>query len=212
MGIETEIKFSATGMEMLDELAALKEVAGYQVVDMGVKLQTDTCFDTDDQRFFREKIVFRLRVRDNGSVLTFKAQLKDGSVSADNLYHRIEVEQPTHATVDDISAGELPDIPPTHALRDAVGELSILPSLIIANNRRIMLLMKDDEPRFEMVLDDVMFRGPGGKAQVYEVEVETIAGGEDELREVGAWLKENYGLEAAGPSKYILGMEMVGGV
>ncbi len=211
MSTETELKFSAEGLYTLGEIATLTSLADYDIVDMGIKDQTDHCFDTADHALYRGKVVFRLRVKENGSVLTFKAQKND--VGADgNLYRRIEIEHETRASAVDIAAGRLPDIPPTHALIESMGQLELTPSITIGNRRRLMLIMKNDEPRFEMVLDDVTFTGPEGVAKAYEVEVENICGGESELKAVGNWLRAHFDLHDAGPSKYILGMQLVGGM
>ncbi|MFC1541947.1 hypothetical protein ACFL50_05815, partial [Candidatus Latescibacterota bacterium] len=71
-------------------------------------------------------------------------------------------------------------------------------------------LEKNDIPHYELVLDDVTFIGPRGIYKVCELEVESLDGTDEELEKIGAWLKERFDLEYAGPSKYILGMKKVG--
>jgi hypothetical protein len=58
----------------------------------------------------------------------------------------------------------------------------------------------------------VTFCGPKGTAGVLELEVESLTGMDDGLRHIGRWLTGHFDLRPAGPSKYILGMELVGGV
>ena len=62
------------------------------------------------------------------------------------------------------------------------------------------------------MLDDVTFTGPRGTAAVYELEVESLFDTHEDLETIGLWLSERFELHPAGPSKYILGMELVGNV
>ena len=64
----------------------------------------------------------------------------------------------------------------------------------------------------ELVLDDVTFSGPGGEKGVLELEIEAMTGDEKDLRKIGDWLSKRYDINPAGPSKYILGMNLVGNV
>jgi len=210
MPIETEIKFTVLSGDDLDHLAALVEVAGFALEDKGSVNILDTCFDTPDLRFFREKIVFRHRRKNDRSVLTFKAQGPSDS-GMDGIHRRIEVEEPTTLTPNDIAAGCRADHPAFAALRERVGEVRIAPRLTVRNRRRLRNLVHDGEALFEMALDDVVFSGPNGKRPVCELEVEKLSGSDDDLGRIAAWLRERFRLEPAGPSKYILGMTLVGG-
>ncbi|MCD6308881.1 MAG: CYTH domain-containing protein [Candidatus Latescibacteria bacterium] len=211
MPIETEIKFTVHSMDDLDRLAVLDEIAGF-ALDAGKTLNIlDTCFDTPDLLFFREKIVFRHRRKNDRSVLTFKAQGPAGYEN-DGIYRRIEVEAPTTLTPNDITSGCRTDHPALAALRERVGDVPIAPSLTVRNRRRLRNLVGGGEALFEMALDDVEFSGPNGKRPVCELEVEKLSGSDDDLVRIAAWLGEHSKLEPAGSSKYILGMTLVGGM
>ena len=207
MAIESEIKFTVTDRETLDSIAALREVASFAARDTGIHGHLDTYFDTDDLLLLRSKIVLRLREGKKGAVLAFKAQAPGGS----GFFRRIEVEAPVALSVADIEAGRLPDIPPVQELWKLTGHVVLVSSLTVDNLRRIIMLSKIGIPRFEMALDDVTFSGPRGSAHVYELEVESLGWEDDALRGIGAWLRERFPLELSGPSKYMLGMELVGG-
>lgn len=208
MTIETEIKFTVPEKSVFDHVASLREIAVYRTEDHGIVPHTDAYFDTADFRLYREKIVFRLRTTAKGSVLTFKA----GTPSVDEVYHRIEVETPADITEEDIVSGRHPDFLPLKALHERVGMVVLSKSLGVVNNRRIILLKRGDEAHYELVLDDVAFYGPGGMSTILELEVESRTGSEDDLRRISRWLTGRFDLRPAGPSKYILGMELVGGV
>ena len=208
MTIESEIKFTVPDRTLFDRVAALNEIAVYSTTDCGVSLHTDTYFDTADYRLYREKIVFRLRSSTSGSVLALKAQAPPG----EGFYRRIEIEVPTDVTPEDIVRGHLPDLPPVTALFDRVGIVNLFRSLEATNTRRIIILNRGNEPCYELVLDDVTFCGPKGTAGVLELEVESLTGTDDGLQHIGRWLTGHFDLRPAGPSKYILGMELVGGV
>ena len=208
MAIETEIKFVVPDRALFDRIISLEEIAKYRTVDKGLKKISDTYFDTQDNRLFNGEIVFRLRVLENKSVLTFKAHIK----SAGSFYRRLEIESDTNADADDISSGNLPDIPPVKAFLDKMGNVSLSTSLKAENSRHTILLTHSDIPHYELVLDDVTFKGPRGASSVCELEVESLIETGNDLENIGAWLKQRFDLQPAGPSKYILGMKLVGNV
>ena len=208
MAIETELKFMVTDKALFKKIAALKEIAGYQTIDRGLQKITDNCFDTPDNMLFSGKIVFRLRVLDHKSVLTFKTHKK----STGSFYQRIEIESETEASVKDITSGNLPDLPPVKALYEKVGNIPLSVNLKTENHRHSILLTYKNTPHYELVLDDVTFTGPCGTAKVKELEVESLFDTDNDLKAIGAWLKKRFDLKPAGPSKYILGMELVGKV
>ena len=126
-----------------------------------------------------------------------------------SFYRRVEVESAADVTTDDIEAGRLPEIPPVEELRKLT-TAPLIRSLAVDNRRRIVVLARGGVPRFEIALDDVTFTGPRGTARVYELEVESLGWGDEELPSIGEWLAERFDLAPAGPSKYILGMDLVG--
>jgi inorganic triphosphatase YgiF len=207
MAIESEIKFTVPDRTVFDQIASLREIAAFEARNRGIHRHRDTYFDTGDLLLLRSKVVFRLRESRKGAVLTFKAQATGGG----DFYRRVEVEAPANVPAEDIERGLLPPVPPVEELRKRFGNPSLFPALTVENNRRIITLSRLDIPRFELDLDDVVFSGPRGKAGVLELEVESLGWEDDSLRDIGAWLRARFPLEPAGPSKYILGMELVGG-
>ncbi|MFC1694247.1 CYTH domain-containing protein [Candidatus Latescibacterota bacterium] len=208
MKIESEIKYTITNRYTFTRIASLDEIAAYTVENRGVETHTDTYFDTEDFELLKGEVAFRLRTRDRKSMLTFKARGEPDS----DIFRRIEVESETEATAKDISQDDLPDLPPVRALHDRMGMVTLSPSLTVTNERRILLLNSGDVLCFELVLDDVTFCGPRGRAGELELEVESLTGMDDDLRHVGAWLAERFDLQPAGPSKYMRGIELVGGI
>lgn len=206
MAIESEIKFTVSGPGVFDRIAALREIASFEARDMGIHRHRDTYYDTDDLLLLRSKIVLRLRESATGAVLTFKAQAPGGK----GYFRRVEIEAPVSLSAGEIKTGRFPDCPPVQELRKHTGAVLLRPSLEIVNDRRIIRLCLSGIPRFEMALDDVTFSGPRGKARVHELEVESLGWEDEALTGIGAWLGERFPLKGAGPSKYILGMELVG--
>jgi len=209
VAIETEIKYTVADREILTRIAELDEIDCYRAVDRGIKHHFDTYFDTPDFRLLREKVVFRLRRWGNEAVLTFKAQ---GGESDGELHRRHEIEENTNVTVHDIIQGRLPDLSPVRALYSHAGKVKLFPSLNVDNRRHIIDLTREEIVFFEIALDDVRFCGPGGIKDVIECEIEAVHGGIEDLKRVGVWLAGRFDLEPAGPSKYILGMELVGSI
>ena len=208
MAIETELKFTVEDRALFSRIISLGKIAGYRTINKGLLKITDTCFDTRDRRLYKEKLVFRLRVTEHKSALTFKTNKE----AAGSAYQRIEIESKTTATVDDITSGNLPDLPPVNALTEKLGNVDLFPSLTVENNRHIILLTHHNTPYYELVLDDVTFTGPRGTAKVCELEVESLFDTENDLENIGAWIKSQFGLKIAGPSKFILGINLVGNV
>ncbi|MFC1538094.1 CYTH domain-containing protein [Candidatus Latescibacterota bacterium] len=206
MAIETEIKFTVPKRELFDTILSLKDIAGYKTSDIGLITISDTYFDTPDNLLFKEKVVFRLRTAGKKPILTFKSQQK----SSGSFFKRLEIESPAEITADEIVSGSFPEIPPCRAFFEKFGHVPLTVSLKAENNRRKILLEKNDIQHFELVLDDVIFIGPRGTYPICELEVESLDGTDGELEKIGAWLKGRFDLQYAGPSKYILGMKKVG--
>lgn len=125
MAIETELKFTVHDRSIFDRIILLDEIAGYRTIPRGIIRIRDTFFDTPDTRLLKEGVVFRLRITDTSSVLTYKTQ----KASNGSAYQRIEIESETDANVNDICSGNMPDIPPVEALREKIGTVTLSPSL-----------------------------------------------------------------------------------
>ncbi|MFC1509604.1 CYTH domain-containing protein [Candidatus Omnitrophota bacterium] len=207
MPIESEIKFTIPDKTLLDAIAKLDEIADFTSVDCGTLRHHDIYFDTEDSLLYRKKIVLRLRTSQRGSLLTFKAQ----GASRSGIYKRVEIETPTDATAEDITQGKLPNIAPIKALYEKTGKIHLINSLYITNDRHTFFLEISGRKCYELVLDDVTFSGPRGEKSIYELEVESMGEKcDNDLMKIGNWLTNRFGLKMAGPSKYMLGMELVG--
>ncbi len=193
-------------------MAVTSALGGFTVIPVGLKPHEDIYFDTEARTLFHGCAVLRLRVKPSARILTFKAQ--DGTVcdARDPLHRRIEIERATDASPEDIAGGKCNTLEPMTALRERFGGVALAVCMTARNERRVLHLAMDGNPLYEMALDDVMFKGPRGERRIFEIEVESIGGGDEDLRCIERILREEYGLEPAGPSKYIHGMELVGGV
>lgn len=205
---ETEIKFTVPDRAIFEGILALDDILGLAVEDRGLQPHRDIYFDTSDQLLYGSKVVFRVREKDRRQVLTFKAQASSGGAA----YRRIEVEETVSIMPEDLDRGNFPDSKPLTALRGRLGGVALTPCLTVDNDRHVLMLTREGAERYEMVLDDVTFHGCGGDVPVLELEVEMYGGDEDELHRIGLWLRERFDLRDAGPSKYILGMDLAGGV
>jgi inorganic triphosphatase YgiF len=216
MACETEIKYTVPDPALFTAVTDLAEIAGYSVEDRGIARHTDTYLDTTDRLLFHTKIVLRLREHADHTDLTFKARAEScpdtsAPIESDELYRRIEIDQRLDMTSERVISDGIPESPPLDALRARVGEVHLEPSLTVVNDRHTLILHGDGMSCFELVLDDVTFTGPRGMAHVRELEVESIDGSDAELMAVARWCTDRFSLEPAGPSKYILGMGLVGG-
>lgn len=208
MTVEREIKFTVRDRAVFAAIAALTEIAGYRLIDHGIRRQVDTCFDTPDFQLFHGKVVLRLRRWDDRAVVTFKSH---GGVR-DGVYHRTEIETPVDPASVDPPVTVPPACPALDAFRGEFGDVELRPSLTVTNHRHIFDLVRDDTVCYELALDDVIFSGPDGEARVLELEVEARQPDDRDLPAIGTALAGRFRLEPAGPSKYVRGMELVGGV
>ena len=208
MGTEKEVKFTVRNKDVFQKIMSLNEIAGYTTLDKGFVKIEDNYFDTENGALFKGKTVFRLRVQNGIKLLTFKA----GKETTASYYVRTEIENKTAANVEDIISGKLPDEPPVKALLERMGNIKLFLSMKSKNNRRKIDLIRNGVSIYEIALDDCVFSGPRGEASVMELEIEALTEFHEDLEEVGKWIGKLLSLEPAGPSKYILGMTLVGSV
>ena len=83
--------------------------------------------------------------------------------------------------------------------------------LSVKNARRTIDIAHKGEKVCEMVFDSVIFSGPGGIKEIYELEIE-LAGELSGIWKNSREIADKFGLKPAPPSKYMLGMELVGGM
>jgi inorganic triphosphatase YgiF len=209
MSTESELKFVVPDKSLFEGILSLKGIERYCFIDKGITEITDYYFDTPDRKLYHGKAVLRLRVTKEKSVITFKTQKKKEG----NVHKRNEIESETTASVENFISGNIGgENEALRAFRDCFGDVEIKNILKNENDRHIIILSRNDIPYYEMALDSVTFTGPGGKAYIFELEIEALTENHEDIEKIGDWLKARFSLEHAGPSKYIHGMQLVGGI
>ena len=202
--MEIEAKLRARGPSVLDAIARLRRLGGYQLRPLARRDLETRYLDTSRRDLLRAGIAFRLRSTGDGVELTVK---EAGSVAAG--VHR-RVESTWHRTR--MPRFPLRRLPP--ALRDRLerwtGRRPLVPLVGTRIHRTVLLAHRrgGGRPVAEIDLDRVVFfhvarNGvPSEQSRPsYEVEIELLGGSEDDLARLVRGLRAHHDLRAAPLSK-----------
>ena len=205
--IEVEAKFQAKSPQVLDQIRARKQVAGYTLSDWRSTPQQDTYLDTRDGLLTRNSAALRIRqkIRAPGTtangetVVTFKAQTED-------IYTYTELEMTvTDQEVQVLLSGNLEKVR-VEAVEAAVRYLNketVLPVLHVENLRETWCL-NAEAGCIEVCLDQVRYadKDRTQSIQEYGVELELKAGEPGFLQQIANALSQQYDLVPTFQSKY----------
>ena len=209
--IEVEAKFQAKSPQVLDQIRARKQVAGYTLSDWRSTPQQDTYLDTRDGLLTRNSAALRIRqkIRAPGTtakgetVVTFKAQTED-------IYTYTELEMTvTDQEVRVLLSGNLEKVR-VEAVEAAVRYLNketVLPVLHVENLRETWCL-NAEAGCIEVCLDQVRYadKDRTQSIQEYGVELELKAGEPAFLQQIANALSQQYDLVPTFQSKYERGI------
>lgn len=210
MAIEKEIKFTVKKSGILEKIHEMGKICGFVFSDIKEEPHEDVYFDTPDYLLYKEKMVLRLRKNSTGKKLAFKAQSVESFTGG--IHRRIEIETEVRYKPSDICKGKADSESPLRGLFGRTGLVVLMEVLKVKNKRKIMDVFRGNKKICEIVSDDVRFSGPGGKRKTMELEIELADGTENDITKIADVISEKFRLEPAPPSKYLLGMELVGGI
>ena len=156
-------------------------------------------FDTADNALAKNEIAYRVRKEGEKWV----AALKWKGHSEGALHMREEISVPVVDEKPDISVFSESEI--GGEVIDAIGDRP-LHCLVETRFRRRRLRLDTGNGIFEMAIDDGWIITPYGEETISEVELELFSGEQEELREMGEKLAQQYGLAKEERSKYARGM------
>ena len=206
MAMEEEIKLTAPSVAVLDAVAVDPQVLEAAQGPVKSRDFVATYYDTAEQTLLKHHWAFRLRQEGSGLL---RATLKGtGGAMVNGLSRRQEWEArmpgPIHC-VGDLPPGELLD----QMLAVVPGESPLLPLLVTAFHRRILLLQWG-ESRGEMALDQGEVRAGEQVHPLCEVELERLAGPMEPLQTLANTLLQRHGLRPSQRSKFGLGLALLG--
>ena len=192
---ETEAKLIVKDRKIFDRISRMGHILDFSLKPVGRFLQRDIYYDTADRKLAGCGAVCRIREVDGDKVITFKRRVGyEKGVS-----EREELEVPLEEGSTD----------PIQRMRELTGE-DLLKVLEVENQRTVFHLVKGDEVHFELVLDDVTFRGHRGTQRYLEIELERKRGSKEDMLKIAEFLKGEFDLMSSPKSKYEIGLEAVG--
>ena len=212
--IEVEAKFQAELPQVLDQIRARKQVAGYTLSDRRNTPQQDIYLDTTTGLLTRNGAALRLRKQMSVSGATkAKTQLVTFKAQTEQIYTYTELEMPiTSQQAQALLSGNLETVH-VEAVEAAAKHLKgekVSPILHVENLRETWCL-NADAGCIEVCLDEVRYinKERTQSVQEYGVELELKAGEPGFLRQIADALSEQYNLIPTFQSKYERGLRLL---
>lgn len=205
--MEVELKYLVDSEETADKIfkddyiVSITDKDTEEVLDMRA-----VYFDTEDRRFFREGIAFR--VRKEGDNL--QATLKWNGSNEDGMHVREEINVP----VDDENKLVTPDIhifdlsEMSEVLESLVGERKLEPLVNMIFTRR-QVRVDTGASISELSVDIGEIHCNGRIAPISELEIEYYSGSEEDMKELGEKIAQKYALISENKSKLKRGLDLL---
>jgi len=160
-----KVRFRAEDLGVLEQLAAQRAIEHCHLRPLGRRLIVVRYLDTPDWTLLSKGCSYREREFDRRRWVSFRG-------SPDEMGHPprpLEAELPEGVTLEEIN-----DLfTPTLRAWGAVGFRSMHEILRVENNRALIELVEQGQPRFLMCLDDVEFFANGCQRRCCEVKIDT---------------------------------------
>lgn len=205
--MEIELKYAVKDEDTIEKILHDPYLESIKDKDTEEELEMHAVyFDTEDRRFFREGIAFRVRKEGNRLVAT----LKWNGSSEDGMHKREEINVP----VDDESKLTTPDIKifdqseMCQVLTDLVGRRRLVPLMDIYFLRR-QVRIDTGKSINELSIDVGKIICGEKTVPISEMEIELYSGDEEDMIALGQRISEKYGLTAENQSKYKRGLDLI---
>jgi hypothetical protein len=162
----SSIRFRAEDRGVLEVIAELGELEGCRLHALGQRLIVDRYFDTVDWALMAQRCSYRERQFERRRWVAFRGPAH--AVTAPAPAPGLEAELPDGITLED--AGLL--LPPVLRAWVAAGYRPLAEILLVENNRTLIELVEEGEPRFLLCLDDVEFFANGSPRRCCEVKLD----------------------------------------
>jgi inorganic triphosphatase YgiF len=208
---EVEVKLDAGAAEVLREIGALGNIAGYELRAHRVERLRTLYLDTRTLALMRAGVAVRLRHGPDG----WQATIKWSGRVVGGVHERPELN---------VALPGRPPLPfrlpsgPLHThLAATVLERPLAPILVSEVQRRVLHVhaaRRGASPLAELALDTVRLRAPDGRAlgpRYWEVEIERRDGTRADLLAISRTLRERFALIPSPMSKFARGLEALYG-
>ena len=203
MSTEIELKYALQD-ETARALLTQRRLAGYDLTPFETKSVVDVYYDTPDGRVARAGYALRFRRKNGNSAL----QLKSLTPASGAWHQRRELHIPTERPTE---PKRWPDTPEARRLRQILGNASLLPLFIIYQQRHEARVLDEGGTPFALLsLDQVRWQAGRRKEQAWELEIELLPGGDEQLlRALAEALQAMPGLHPQALSKYERGLALL---
>jgi inorganic triphosphatase YgiF len=198
-----EARFIASSPAVFDQILEYGRLGGYDLRFRERQLLVTDYFDTDRWDLLKAKSVVCLRRLGRTSMLGFtRLCRRDGTV---------QVLDESEETLSDVFPRNLDslDCEIMGEVRRIARQRALLVVLTVENNRAIIDMVRNDEPRFQMVLDDVEFVGARDQRRHFELEIAPPGGDRYELEALLGVLASGFPLEPSPESKFERGLRLM---
>jgi inorganic triphosphatase YgiF len=203
--MEIEAKFAVPDEATWLRLQAVKKIAGYALSLGKTKRVHDTFMDTPERAILASGHVCRKREVDEQIVMT----LKSGQTVAGAVHRREELEVTLER---ELPIGQWPPGEIRDRLLGIVGDVVLIPLFDQRQTRIIRWASAADRVVAEMSVDRVELSINGREQGYFEVEFELkMAGTEDDLAAIAAYLQNEWNLEPEPRSKFARALALAGG-
>lgn len=204
--MEIELKYLVKDEELADSIFSdeylLKHMDknSYEVIPMRA-----VYFDTDDDDFMQNRIAFRVRREGDAMIGT----LKWNGTSEEGMHKREELNVPiadeSYIDKPDLGIFEQSDV--YEILKTAAGDKPIKAVMEMEFDRRQMRI-DTGKSISELSVDKGQIKCCGKAAEISELELELYSGSEEDVRALGKYVSDKYGLQAEDKSKFQRGLEL----
>ncbi len=195
-------RFRAEDRSVLESIATLRQVEGCNLRLLGHKLIVDRYFDTAEWHLIAQGCTYRERMLDRRRWVAFRGPVKKFAVPPDP----IEVELPDCTRLDEV--GTL--LPPMFRAWAAAEYRSLGQILRAENNRTLIEIVEQDEPRFLLCLDDAEFFSNGSSRRCCAVKLHMRRDPNGLMCWLAGRLRRDFGLVEMNVSKLQAGLALTG--
>ena len=180
------VRFRAEDRSVLEAIAALRQLEGCALRLLGHKLIVDRYFDTAEWHLLAQGCTYRERMLDRRRWVAFRGPVEKFAIPPDP----IEVELPDCTRLDDVETL----LPPMFRAWAVAGYRSLGQILLTENNRTLIEVVEQGEPRFLLCLDDAEFLSNGPSRRCCAVKLHVRRDPNGLMRWLAASLRRDFGL------------------
>lgn len=200
---QIDARLVAASPSVFNQIQEHGKLGGHELRFRERQLLVTNFFDTDQWDLLKDKAIMRLRRL--GRACTLGLSIVERRKEVTRVVEDMEQPLPD-GYPENINAvdGDIME-----RVKSMSRDRDLLVVLTIENNRTIIEVARDGEPRFQMVLNDVEFVGSRDQRRHFEMEIESTGGDEYELEALLATLTSGFALQASAETRFERGLRLM---